>query len=52
MRLGVRTGDVSTLPGHTDAIVHLGSICPANISVKVLLSSNTVIIIIIYFFSS
>ena len=34
----VRTDDASTLPGRLAAIVHLGSICPANTSVKVLCS--------------
>ena len=42
MPLSVGTEDASTLPGRTDAIVHLGSICPANTSVKVLLSSNVI----------
>ena len=42
MPLGVRTDNASTLLGRTHAIVHLGSICPANTSVKVLLSSNAI----------
>ena len=37
----VRTDDASTLPGRLAAIVHLGSICPANTSVKVLYKELT-----------
>ena len=40
MPLCVRTDGVSTLLGRLGANVRLGSICPANTSVKVLLSSN------------
>ena len=41
MRLCVRTDDASTPLGRLNAIVHLGSICPANISVKVLYKGLT-----------